>query len=263
MVSKRLLLAIATIATVAATPASAVILLANVAGAGTNVTSVTRSNVSLGLTVTALRYSLPATTLTNAGLANLSSLTVIAPGANQITRTAGGLGITGGGSNTQLDTNTRTAREAFLVTGTSAFYLRGLRLTSVDGDDTLQVYGVNTNGSLVDLGYGTGFSATANAGVAASATIRGGAGGTLIGNTFSNANGGTNSFGLDIDTRFTRYVLTTRAAGHTNFLGTGGQGYAVSSITAEVPEPATWGMMIVGLGMVGAAARRRKDGVAA
>lgn len=263
MISKRFLLAAATIATIAATPASAVILVANVAGAGANTTSVTRSNISLGLTVTALRYSLAAATTTNDGLTNLSSLTAIAVPANQITQTAGGLGITGGGSNTQLDTNTRTAREAFLLTGTNAFYLRGLRLTSVDGDDTLQVYGVNTNGSLVNLGYGTGFSSTANAAVAASATIRGGAGGTLLGNTFSNANGGTNTFGLDIDTRFTRYVLTTRAGGHVNFLGTGGQGYAVSAITAEVPEPATWGLMIIGFGMVGFAARRRKAAFAA
>lgn len=263
MISKRFLLAAATIATVAATPASAVILVANVAGAGVNTTSVTRSNISLGLTITALRYSLPAATLTNDGLTNLSSLTGIAVAADQITRTAGGLGIDGGGSNTQLDTNTRTAREAFLVTGTNAFFLRGLKLTSVDGDDTLQVYGVNTNGSLVNLGYGTGFSANASLSVAALATIRGGAGGTLLGNTFSAANGGTNTFGLDIDTRFTRYVLTTRASGHTNFLGTPGQGYALSAITAVVPEPATWGMMILGFGMIGFAARRRRTAVAA
>ncbi|KAB7647444.1 PEPxxWA-CTERM sorting domain-containing protein [Polymorphobacter fuscus] len=261
MVFKRFLLAAATIATVAATPASAVILLADVAGAGAATTSVTESNISLALTVTALTFSLPVATTVNSGLTNISSFANAAP--NQITQTAGGLGINGGGSGTQMDTNTRTAREAFLLTGSDAFYLRGLKLTAVDADDTLQVYGVNTNGSLVDLGYGTGFSATVDAAVAASATIKGGAGGTLIGNTFSSANGGTSTFGLDITTRFDRYILTTRAGGHVNFLGNGGQGYALSAITAEVPEPATWGMMILGFGMVGIAARRRKAAVAA
>lgn len=261
MISKRFLLAASIVATVAATPASAVVLVANVAGAGANTTSVTRSNISLGLTVTALRYSLPVATVTNNGLTNLSSFTNAA--ANQIAQTAGGLGIVGGGSGTQMDTNTRTAREAFLVTGTNAFYLRGLRLTSVDTDDTLQIYGVNTNGSLVNLGYGTGFSATNSAAVRASAAIIGSAGGTLLGNVRTNANGGTNTFGLDIDTRFTRYVLTTRAGGQTQFLGTAGQGYALSAITALVPEPATWGMMILGFGMVGYAARRRRTAVTA
>jgi hypothetical protein len=36
-----------------------------------------------------------------------------------------------------------------------------------------------------------------------------------------------------------------------------------SVATASVPEPATWGLMIVGFGMVGAAARRRHRAVAA
>jgi hypothetical protein len=35
------------------------------------------------------------------------------------------------------------------------------------------------------------------------------------------------------------------------------------SVVASVPEPATWGMMIVGFGMVGVATRRRKAAVAA
>ncbi len=36
-----------------------------------------------------------------------------------------------------------------------------------------------------------------------------------------------------------------------------------SVITASVPEPATWGLMIVGFGLVGTAARRRQRAVAA
>ena len=39
--------------------------------------------------------------------------------------------------------------------------------------------------------------------------------------------------------------------------------YAFSLIAAAVPEPATWGLMIVGFGLVGASLRRRRTGVAA
>lgn len=39
--------------------------------------------------------------------------------------------------------------------------------------------------------------------------------------------------------------------------------YGAGSFTAAVPEPGTWAMLIVGFGMVGVAARRRKTAVAA
>lgn len=32
----------------------------------------------------------------------------------------------------------------------------------------------------------------------------------------------------------------------------------ISAVTSSVPEPATWGLMIVGFGMIGAASRRRR-----
>jgi len=257
---KRILATAALLATAIATPASAVTLISTF-GAGANVTSVIKSNISLSLTITARRFSLPAATLTNDGLTNLSQSTAAA--ALSVVQGAAGLGITGGGSGTQLDTNTRTAREAFLVSGTENFYLEGLVLTQVDTDDTVQVYGVGAGGALVNIGYGTGFSATNNAAVRASAAIVGGAGGTLLNNTRTNANNGTNAFGLARTARYSSYLITTRAGGHTNFLGTPGQGFAVSGLTATVPEPATWGLMIVGFGMVGVAARRRNRAVAA
>lgn len=39
--------------------------------------------------------------------------------------------------------------------------------------------------------------------------------------------------------------------------------FEIGSVTGGVPEPATWALMILGLGMIGAAARRRNQGLAA
>ena len=225
-----------------------------------------KSNISLTVTVSAKRFSLPAATLFNSGLTNVSSfLNPVAPLVS-ITRQAGGLGVVAGGvSASQMDTNTANSREAFLVVGTKNFRLKGLRLTQVDQDDTLQVYGVGAGGVLTNIGYGTGFSSTNDAVVRASATIVGGAGGTLLNNVRSNVSGinGTNDFGLANQLRFGSYVITTRIGGQTTFLGTPGQGFGLQALTAVVPEPATWGLMIVGFGMVGIAARRRNRAVAA
>ncbi len=261
---KTILATAALLATVIAAPASAVTLVANFTDVAAATSSVTKSNISLGVTVSAVRFSLPVGTLTNDGLTNISSfLNPVAP-AVSITRQAGGLGVVAGGiSATQMDTNTAGSREAFLVTGTDAFKLKGLKLTQVDSDDTLQVYGVGPGGVLTNLGYGTGFSAVNDAGVRTSAAIIGGAGGTLLNNVRTAANGGTNDFGLANELRFGSYIITTRAGGHTNFLGTPGQGFALQALTAVVPEPATWGLMLVGFGLVGVAARRRNTAVAA
>ncbi len=76
------------------------------------------------------------------------------------------------------------------------------------------IYGVNTNGSLVKFGYGTGTSTTAIPGGALAGTIKLGAGGSLTGLTYTAANGGTASFATGLtDTRFTRYLITTRVGG--------------------------------------------------
>lgn len=263
---KRILAAAALLATAVAAPASAVTLVASFTDVGGAVASVTKSNISLAVTVSATRFNLGAGVLTNDGLTNISSFLAPATPATSITRQAGGLGVAAGGvSASQMDTNTAGSREAFLVVGTSDFRLKGLRLTQVDQDDTLQVYGVGPLGVLTNIGYGTGFSVTDNAAVRTSATIIGGAGGTLLNNVRSNVSGinGTNDFGLANQLRFGSYIITTRIGGQTTFLGTGGQGFALQALTAVVPEPATWGMLIVGFGFVGVAARRRNRTVAA
>ncbi len=260
---KRFFATAALLATAVAAPASAVTLVANYNAAGTAVGSVSKSNISINVAVSAVRFR-----PTPSSLANLSQ-TVVPSNSTSIVRTAAGLGISGGGSGTQMDTNqlgtvVAPLREAFLVTGTKAFYLTNLVLTSVDADDTLLIYGVNTNGTLVKFSYGTGTSTTAVPGGALAGTIKLGAGGSLLGLTYGAANGGTASFGTGlVDTRFTRYLITTRVGGDVQYLGTGGQGFALSGLTATVPEPATWGLLLVGFSMVGVAARRRSRAVAA
>ena len=45
--------------------------------------------------------------------------------------------------------------------------------------------------------------------------------------------------------------------------GLGDEAFGVNRVSATVPEPASWAMMIVGLGMIGVATRRRRTVVAA
>lgn len=52
-----------------------------------------------------------------------------------------------------------------------------------------------------------------------------------------------------------RYTLNFTGGAGSNFNGT-------ANLTAGVPEPATWGMMIVGFGLMGGVLRRRKTTVA-
>lgn len=258
---KRLFATAVLAATIAASPAAAVSVVADFSGVGTNINLVTRTNKVLTLDVRARRFSVAPGALTN-----LTQLTT--PGGasvNSLVLTAGGLGISGGGNGGQMDTNSAGTlaaplREAFLVTGTrsavqTAFKLQGLKLSAVDADDTLKIFGVNANGSFVDLGYG---STATMAG-----TIQGGLNGAAIGLANTAANGGTSTFGLANEQKFTRYLITTRIGGDVNFLGTLGQGFALQAVTATVPEPATWGLLLIGFGLVGVAARRRNTAVAA
>lgn len=253
---KRFLATAALLATAIAAPASAVTLVAGFNGVGADVASVSASNISINLNVSARIF---ANVAPNA-LTNISQVATV----GTLTRVAGGVGILGGASSPQMDTNQAGAREAYLVSADKAFYLTGLRLTFVDSDDTLQIYGVNGDGSLVNFTYGTGTDPTNNAVSRAAGAINSGAGGSLLNLTTSTANSGTASFDTGLtDTRFTRYLITTRVGGEVTYLGAGGQGFTLSGLTATVPEPATWGLMLVGFGLVGVAARRRSTAVAA
>lgn len=252
----------AILASAIAAPASAVTLVAGFTDTGANIASVTLSNISLGVTVSARRY------FVTPGLLNNFAQTSAPTATQLLTRSAAGLGINGGASNSQMDTNRpgtaqNPLREAFLITGTNSFRLTGLRLTNVDADDTLRIFGINNDGSFVALGFGSGTSSTMVPGGAAAGTIRGGAGGSLLNLVNTAANNGTSTFDFVNDTRFSRYLITSRVGGDVNYLGTGGQGFALARLTGAVPEPATWGLLIIGFGMVGVAARRRSNIVAA
>jgi hypothetical protein len=90
----------------------------------------------------------------------------------------------------------------------------------------------------------------------------------MISNVRTGTNGGTNAFGTGIlpgvgGEKFVSYLITTRIGGDVTYLGTPGQGFALSSLTATVPEPATWALLVLGFGLVGFARRRQVRTVAA
>lgn len=251
----RSIMATALVAAAFAAPATATTVM-KFQGSGTNVASVTRTSGPFGVTVTAARFFVDPAALTD--FAQISGA-----GAKLLSRGTGGLGITGGGSNTQMDTNVpgtvaAPGREAFLLTGTQAFRLNGLRLAQVDGEDTVAVFGVRADNTLVNFGLGSGTSATIVPGAVAAGTIIGGAGGTLLNNTRnSSLDGGTNTFLFANTSNFTRYLITTRVGGEVTYLGSTGQGFTLGALTATVPEPQTWLMLVVGFGLVGLGMRRR------
>ncbi len=239
---------------VAAAPAAAVTQLTFDFGGGTNnasVASIARTNSFVTLTATALKFFVAPGSLTN-----LSQTT--GTGAT-IRTTTPGIGVTGGADTNQLDTNTpgtvaAPGREAILVSSSIPnFSLSGLKLSYVDNDDTLQVYGVSSTGALTSLGYGGIIKAASGSSLGGAAT-----------GVNTAANNGTTAITLMTPTAyFQRYLFTTRVGGDVSFMGTLGQGYRIDTITGSVPEPATWAMMIVGFGMVGVAARRRTTAISA
>lgn len=87
---------------------------------------------------------------------------------------------------------------------------------------------------------------------------------TVAGNSFRRAvatdvNPNRTFFGLTSDTGITGFTLTA-AGGYGEF-----DNLTLTSaraVSAAVPEPATWAMMLIGFGGIGVAMRRRKDKVA-
>ncbi len=67
-------------------------------------------------------------------------------------------------------------------------------------------------------------------------------------------------FGLTSDTAFTSFTIggVPNPAGFSPSIVLDNLSFGSANVTAPVPEPATWAMMLVGFGMVGAAVRRRQ-----
>jgi hypothetical protein len=230
----KLVIAAALASAALATPASALTVLFG--GKPGNFTSQIHIVEGVTFTVTGAAF-----TGNPAGLTNISQL----GSPLQLRRTTPGLGVVAGGSGDQVDTNQTNRREALIVSASEAFEISGLKLSYVDANDTLMLYGLNPDGSLDALSFG----GTIKTGLANAAIV-----------SFSNANNGTASLLLKQATGYYQgYVFTTRVGGEVLYNGDRGQGYRLDSLTADVvPEPTTWVLLIAGFGLVGVAARRRR-----
>lgn len=239
MIARFALVAVA--AAALAAPAAAVVTFNFSGPAGTtNAASAVRTSNGVTATATALNY-----TVAPGALSNFSQFTA----TRQIQQTAPGIGILGGASSPQMDTNQPANREAFLLSTTKAIGISGLKLSYIDADDTLAIYGVNADNSLSFLGFNGEINVVGG-------TNLGGAG---VG-SFAAANNGTSTFTLnEVTSRFDRFILTSRVGGDVAYKGTLGQGYRIDSISGVVPEPGTWAMLVLGFGLVGLTARRRRS----
>lgn len=83
--------------------------------------------------------------------------------------------------------------------------------------------------------------------------------GTVTGGTLPPANGAT---GTGLTNRRVNFTFGGQTADSILFSSTN-YAFELDNVAGAVPEPATWGLMLVGFGMVGAAARRRSSAVAA
>lgn len=77
----------------------------------------------------------------------------------------------------------------------------------------------------------------------------------LTNNAGLNSQNGSFSFLVNAGDEYGFYVNTTD-----NIVGRGNIAVMSNAFTAAVPEPATWAMMLLGFGMIGAAVRYRRRG---
>jgi hypothetical protein len=235
---KKLLLCAAALIAMPANAASVVTFDFGRTPSQTNQSALTAFAGALGLSVEARFFSGPVGTLDQ--LSDLRT-TANADGtgaAAVLNINADGIGVPGGGSGSQVDTNLANRREALLIDAGTALRLQSFKLAQVDANDTIRILGVNEGtGALETLGF-------------SGIILNGGTGFTWTGS------GGRGEIAFTPELApFRRFVVTTFEDGQNGALG---QGFQLRGLTAAVPEPATWALMIGGFGLVGAVARRRQ-----
>ena len=152
---------------------------------------------------------------------------------------------------------------------TAAQYMFGFSGTNLFGSPAMAVgNGVFTTSNVSTVvGGRTAFAITSITGVVNGSVIVAPTAATY-GNYFTDGGSFLDGTGLRFftaagnDIRFffqdsvSKYRVNTFSPGATGFVT------ATSSLVAGVPEPATWAMMILGFGMAGVAARRRRSAFA-
>lgn len=192
------------------------------------------------LTLSANRYTVAPT--------DLISTTQFGTALN-LSRSSIGIGVCSEGGNPasatsgecpQVDTN-GSPNEILRAGFSQASRLRNLQVSLVDTDDTLRLYGLGSDGSTLNL---LGFIGTLSSGGV-------GNGVNFTSTLVSTANGRTYNvlFSPSTPSYSTFFFTSNRDTS---------DGYRLNSITAAVPEPATWAMMIGGFGLAGISLRRRR-----
>lgn len=236
----------------AAPSAAAIFTFSKATGALTNSASLDATTGGRTIRATGVTYTVAPTSLTNtsqftgtAAVGQSSSLTAGGVSVNSEDSVNGFPAGVGGNFPGQMDTTgaiNEALSFALVNAGLGSIRINSVFLSAVSNADTLRVYTPGTAGALNLVGFG----GTIAAPVGATATLLGGS-------------GGNQRYRVDFAPFTTPgdiFYFTSR--NDTN------DGYRVVAIDATiVPEPATWALLIVGFGMVGVTARRRKSAIAA
>jgi hypothetical protein len=251
-------LAAALVATTAAVPAwSLTTVTYNFAGTAGNFPTLTYSNSGIDNVVTAGTYTVAPTALTSLGQITFGAGTTTIERAPVATPSQGGIGVKSGnegsGESPQVDTNGSPNEVLRFLLGNSSnkFKLVSGKFNYVDANDTLRVYGITGTGAGATMSY-IGFPGEFydNPLPVVDTPMGGGATATNPGGQLNNNTVFTVNFANNL-AAYNGFVFTSNSDS--------ADGYRIQSLTfGVVPEAATWAMMVVGFGMMGATMRRRR-----